>query len=99
MIDIGTAYLKSLPTFLSLVLQDMSKTTRENILNQASFSLNTWVLATEVMTSFEEGQLKRQGKNLGNKSSAVSIKQHHFQPLHHLPEEFQVRQNQHSTHH
>ena len=71
------------------VLQDMSKTQRENILNQASFPTRVWTLAQEVMDLFERGHLKGQNKP---KKGVFDIKQHHLQPLHHLKEDFQVIQ-------
>ena len=65
----------------------MSKTQRENILNQASFPTRVWTLAQEVMDLFERGHLKGQNKP---KKGVFDIRQHHLQPLHHLKKDFQV---------
>ena len=68
----------------------MSKTERENILNQASFSKPVWEACTITMNMFKGGKLKGQSTpKVGAATS--SIKQHHLQPLHHLPQDFQVR--------
>ena len=69
-------------------LQDMKKTQRENIFNQASFPLKVWELAVEVMDKFEQRALKSSKGTMKNEPS--EFKQYHLAPLHHLPESFQV---------
>lgn len=75
---------------MTSLFQDMSKTNRENILNQASIPSKVWNIANEVMDLFETGELKGQSRPKKG-PSLFTIKQQHLQPLHHLNEDFQVR--------
>ncbi len=74
-----------------LPLQEMSRTTRDNIFCQAAFSEGVWSLATEVMNMYEDGQLKGQKLSRKNLLTTPEFKQQHFQPLHHLDPLYQQR--------
>jgi hypothetical protein len=71
-----------------IIPKDMSRTQKENIFAQATFSSKVYKIATLVMDKYEEGLLKDQKKS--KKNSLTEIKQHHLQPLCRLPEKIQL---------
>ena len=69
----------------------MSRTQRENIFSQASFEINVWQIAIKVMNAYEKGDLKDQKLNKKQLLSTPEFKQHLLQPIHNLPNSFQVQ--------
>ena len=67
----------------------MSRTQRENIFAQSTFSNTIWSKVTKVMDLFEDGSLKDQKLIKKHLISAPEVKQHHLQPLCRLPESVQ----------
>jgi len=65
----------------------MSRTQRENVFTQASFSQPVWEQAIQVIDLFENGKLGRLKKK--NLLSKPEFKPHHFQCLHNLNPLFQ----------
>lgn len=67
----------------------MSRTQRENIFTQATFSQKVWKVAVAVMDLYEQGQLKDQRLNRKQLVSTPEFRQHLLLPIHHLKPEFQ----------
>ena len=67
----------------------MSRTQKENIFAQSTFTSSIWGKVTQVMDNFENGGLKDQKLNKKHLISMPEVKQHHLQPLCRLPKEIQ----------
>lgn len=67
----------------------MSRTQRENIYAQATFSQKVWKVAASVMDMYEQGQVKDQRLNRKQLVATPEFRQHLMQPIHHLNPEFQ----------
>ena len=68
----------------------MSRTQRENVFAQAAFPKLVWEKVNLAFDKYEEGSLKDQKLNKKSLLALPEIKQHHFQPLTHLPMDIQL---------
>jgi hypothetical protein len=68
----------------------MSRTQKENIFAQSTFTKVVWEKSSSVMNMFEKGELKDQKLNKKHLTAAPELKQHHLQPLCRLPENIQT---------
>ena len=68
----------------------MSRTQRENIFAQAALPKPVWEKVILTFDKYEEGGLKDQKFNKKSLIALPEIKQHHFQPLTHLPMDIQL---------
>lgn len=68
----------------------MSRSQKDNIFAQASFTKLAWEAATKVMDKFEDGGLKDQKLQKKHLMSKPELMQQHFQPIQALPSTFQV---------
>ena len=71
-------------------MQDTSRSTVDNIFNQASFSKAVWELTTKIMDMFEEGELKNQCLSTKSLVTKPEFKQQYLSPIQCLPDDFKI---------
>lgn len=76
-----------------LILQDCSRSQRDNVFAQASLSKAVWALTVKIMDAFEAGELKDQRLSKKQLMAKPEFKQQNLQPVQSLPPAFQVRCN------
>jgi len=72
-------------------MQDMSRSNRDNVYCQASFSKEAWLLAVKIMDLFEEGEIKGQKLSTRQLTCKPEFKQQYLQPVQCLPDSFKLR--------
>ena len=71
--------------------QDMSRSNRDNVYCQASFSKAAWTLTVKIMDLFEQGKIKDQKLSIRQLTSKPDFKQQYLQPVQCLPDSFKLQ--------
>ena len=69
----------------------MSRSNRDNVYCQASFSKEAWTLTVKIMDLFEQGKIKDQKLSIRQLTSKPDFKQQYLQPVQCLPDSFKLQ--------